>query len=103
MMELFSWTLHNLDAIPRGTDQRSKTRPRQFTSRLTHEGFVESPDVHVVAERQEIRMYFHGVVTQPTVGQWTRVAVSRNGLDFETRREILGAYYWRAFRWNGFW
>lgn len=60
---------------------------------------IASPDVHVDEERQEIRMYYHGPVEGD--GQRTRVAVSRNGIDFAYRPEILGNPYMRVFRWGG--
>lgn len=60
---------------------------------------VASPDVHVVEERREIVMYFHGRERGPQV---TRAAVSSDGLRFEGRPEILGRPYFRAFRHGGY-
>ena len=61
---------------------------------------IASPDVHVVDERQEIVMYIHG---RDAGRQVTRAAVSRDGLHFEGRPEILGRPYFRAFRHDGSW
>ena len=61
---------------------------------------VASPDVHVVDERREIVMYVHGRERGPQV---TRAAVSKDGLHFEGRPEILGRPYFRAFRHDGYW
>ena len=61
---------------------------------------IASPDVHVVDERQQIVMYIHG---RDAGRQVTRAAVSRDGLRFEGRPEILGRPYFRAFRHDGFW
>ena len=61
---------------------------------------IASPDVHVVDERQEIVMYIHG---RDAGRQVTRAAVSRDGLHFEARPEILGRPYFRAFRQGGLW
>ena len=81
---------------------------------------VASPDVHVDDARREIRMYFHGVAFPkgtPTDGhelafgeasrwignQRTKLAVSRDGLDFTADARVLGASYLRAFMWQGRW
>jgi hypothetical protein len=78
------------------------------------EGHIASPDVHVDHERREIRMYFHGSIPAdecpeesterrfPVLGnQRTRVAVSKDGIQFTARRIIAGASYFRMFRWDG--
>lgn len=78
---------------------------------------VASPDVHVDDERRQIRLYFHGVVhhpegvpdphanpmdaTRPFV-QRSKLAVSRDGLSFAVRDEVLGPSYFRVFRHGGF-
>ncbi|AZG11483.1 hypothetical protein EGT29_28250 [Pigmentiphaga sp. H8] len=78
---------------------------------------VASPDVHVDHSRRRIRMYFHGVAfpsTGPTdghehrfgeAGRWigtqrTKLALSRDGLSFQARDEVLGASYFRVFQWE---
>ena len=60
---------------------------------------VASPDVHVDQDRQQVRMYFHGLL--PNGEQMTRVALSRNGLAFEVRPALLGPAYFRVFRYGG--
>lgn len=60
---------------------------------------VASPDVHVDHEGRRIVMYFHGL--ESFARQVTRVATSRDGIHFETRPEILGKTYLRAFRLDG--
>jgi hypothetical protein len=67
-------------------------------------GHVASPDVHVDHDKQRIRMYFHGAdapsgVTNPE--QYTRVALSADGLAFDASAENLGRPYFRTFAWNG--
>ena len=71
-------------------------------------GHVSSPDVHVDAERREVRLYFHGSDwpadrSPPGSEQHTRVALSRDGLHFDVLPENLGLPYFRAFRWNESW
>ena len=61
---------------------------------------IASPDVHVDNERRQIRMYYHGVTDN---GQKTRAALSDDGIHFTARREILGDFYFRVFRWGGYW
>ena len=60
---------------------------------------IASPDVHLDHDRREIRMYYHGMLGDGE--QRTRVAVSRDGVDFEARPEILGNSYFRVFRHRG--
>ncbi len=73
-------------------------------------GHIASPDVHVDHEQRQIRLYYHGAENPSGTGgkgggggpQFSRVALSRNGLDFEASPEILGRPYMRLFRWDGF-
>ncbi|MFO7937940.1 MAG: hypothetical protein R6V06_10100 [Kiritimatiellia bacterium] len=62
---------------------------------------IASPDVHVDEENREIRMYFHGPVNDKK-GQYTGVAISKDGLAFKVFDQILGKCYFRVFRWNGY-
>jgi hypothetical protein len=65
-------------------------------------GHIASPDVVVDDEHQQIRLYFHGPA-KSTAGQKTFVATSADGLKFKASEEILGIFYWRVFRWDGWW
>ncbi|MBN9080554.1 MAG: hypothetical protein J0I16_03580 [Rhizobiales bacterium] len=62
---------------------------------------IASPDVTIDQERQEIRLYYHGVVGDVFSDQRTRVALSNDGLMFEAQAPIVMDWYSRAFRWNG--
>lgn len=62
-------------------------------------GHIASPDVHVDEERREIRMYYHGPHARG--GQWTAVARSKDGLNFESGTELFGPSYFRVFAWDG--
>lgn len=69
---------------------------------------VASPDVHVDEERQQIRLYFHGIPAEaaiPAAGeklpQHTWLALSENSLDFVVQPEILGGPYFRVFQYQG--
>lgn len=74
------------------------------------EGFddhVASPDVHVDADRERVRMYYHGCCDRregPTgsMKQYTRVAVSTDGHSFVAREEPLGRFYFRVFEYGGY-
>ena len=61
---------------------------------------VASPDVHVDDEKREIRMYYHGWVADRV--QKSKVAVSRDGLNFEASPKNLGQPYFRVFQWQGY-
>jgi hypothetical protein len=60
---------------------------------------IASPDVHVDAEHGRIVMYFHGL--EGVGEQVSRVAISRNGVDFVARPEVIGRSYMRVFRHDG--
>jgi hypothetical protein len=60
---------------------------------------IASPDVHVDHVSRRIVMYFHGLDGVGT--QVTRVATSRNGIDFEAQPQILGPSYMRIFAHRG--
>lgn len=60
---------------------------------------IASPDVHVDPIGRRIVMYFHG---QQGVGsQVTRVATSRDGIEFDASPEVLGRSYFRVFQHDG--
>jgi hypothetical protein len=61
---------------------------------------IASPDVHVDNARQEIRMYFHGF-SQSMSRQVTSVATSRDGLHFKAVKSDLGPFYFRVFKYQG--
>ena len=61
---------------------------------------IASPDVHVLDDRREIRMYYHGCSLPEWSNQVTRVAASPDGIDFTAHPEILGSCYWRVFQWR---
>ncbi len=68
-------------------------------------GHVASPDVHVDHHEKRIRMYFHGSEVAsgvPGAAQYTRVALSSDGLNFEASLERLGRPYFRVFTWSGY-
>lgn len=54
---------------------------------------IASPDVHVDEERRQIVMYIHG---RGAGRQFTRLALSRDGLNFEGQPEELGRPYFRV-------
>ncbi len=60
---------------------------------------IASPDAHVDLANRRILMYFHGL--EAFGFQQSRVAVSRDGIDFRARPEILGRTYLRTFRHGG--
>jgi len=60
---------------------------------------IASPDVHVDPVNRRIVMYFHGL--EGPGRQVSRVALSRNGIDFVAQPEILGPSYMRIFPHDG--
>lgn len=75
------------------------------------EGHIASPDALVDEARREVRLYFHGLLAEGDrwaitdgVGaapQGTRVAISRDGRQFDVLPELLGGPYFRVFQWQG--
>src|SRR5258708_17631592 len=68
-------------------------------------GHVASPDIHVDQGDRRIRMYFHGSEDPsgvPGADQYTRVAVSPDGLHFAASIERLRRPYFRVFAWGGY-
>ena len=59
---------------------------------------VASPEAMIVPEKKEIRLYYHGMLE--TGAQATRVAVSKDGLNFEAQPEVITRPYLRMFRWD---
>ena len=55
--------------------------------------------MHVDPLERQIVMYFHGLEDVGT--QVTRVATSRNGIDFTAQPQVLGRSYMRAFKHDG--
>lgn len=63
-------------------------------------GHIASPDVMVDTDAKRIRLYYHGaeVPTGVQAPQFTRVAVSEDGLSFTAQPEVLGRPYMRVIR-----
>lgn len=56
---------------------------------------IASPDVWVDHQTEQIRLYYHGRLEDGR--QRSRVALSRDGLNFAARMEIIGLPYFRIF------
>jgi len=54
---------------------------------------IASPDVHVREDLQQIVMYYHG---RGEGRQFTRAAVSQDGIHFDGREDELGPHYFRV-------
>ena len=66
---------------------------------LTHP-HIASPDVHVLNDRKEIHMYYHGL--DKFGYQVSRMATSKNGIDFFAQEEIVvDKSYLRTFHHDG--
>jgi hypothetical protein len=85
---------------------RYEARLASTGTRISHDALSEittphiaSPDVHVDPENRRIVMYYHGLDEVAT--QVTRVATSRDGIEFAAQPEILGRSYMRIFRHDG--
>ncbi len=59
---------------------------------------IASPDVHCLEDKQEIRMYYHGLLKNGR--QMTRVARSNDGIHFIPEPEIISFPYLRIFEYD---
>jgi hypothetical protein len=58
---------------------------------------------HVDNDKQEIRMYYHGPIKQNNkMTQISRVATSQDGIGYNCSSEVLGAPYFRVFKYFGY-
>ena len=80
-----------------GTLTAKRSHSRHIEASTPH---IASPDVHVNHEDQCIVMYYHGL--EEYAKQSTRVALSRDGINFAARPEILGRTYFRVFQHEDF-
>lgn len=60
---------------------------------------IASPDVHVREDLHQIVMYLHG---RDVGKQLTRLAVSRDGIHFQGKREVVGRPYFRVINHGGY-
>lgn len=61
---------------------------------------IASPDVHVLEDQKEIRLYYHGL--ERFGGQFSRVAVSKDGIHFTAYKKIVvNRSYLRVFSYKG--
>jgi hypothetical protein len=87
-----------LERIRAAREARGVTLSHDLLSEVTTP-HIASPDVHVDEMNRRIVMYFHGL--EGVGRQATRVAVSRDGVRFEARPELLGRTYMRVFPLDG--
>jgi len=59
---------------------------------------IASPDIHVLDDKQEIRMYYHGLLKNGR--QMTRVARSKDGIHFIPEPNIISFPYLRVFEYD---
>ena len=75
------------------------TKPSKITVKFGVDPHIASPDVHVLDENQEVRMYYHGLLDNGR--QMTRVARSKDGLYFVPEPDIITIAYLRVFKYEG--
>jgi len=61
---------------------------------------IASPDVHIDDKNKEIIMYYHGLIDLGV--QVSRVATSKNGIDFQAHPEPFAKSYLRIFKHEGY-
>ncbi len=91
------WTL--LQAGLAGRAAQKKMKEEGKTASGSKKPHIASPDVVVDHDNQEIRMYLHGLMDDAI--QATRLAISKDGVNFRSRPEVLSAPYLRVFQHQG--
>ena len=61
---------------------------------------IASPDIHFDDKERIFRMYYHGLLSNGN--QVTRLAISKNGLNFSPLESILGPPYFRTFKFQNY-
>ncbi len=61
---------------------------------------IASPDVHLDSKNKIFKMYYNGLLSNGN--QVTRLATSKDGLNFSPLEPILGPPYFRAFKYKNF-
>jgi hypothetical protein len=95
------WKIYNSGTL-KMTDCICNFRSENL-SKLPH---IASPDVLIDDGKKEIAMYFHcpvhtgGADSIQNYPQVSLRATSKNGIDFQPEKEILGDSYFRVFKWN---
>ncbi|MEX0941703.1 MAG: hypothetical protein WD002_04090 [Pseudomonadales bacterium] len=80
-----------------GTQRQRLQSIRDAGYGYTH---IASPEVVVIPEKQEVRLYYHGMME--TGEQATRAASSRDGLHFTSQPDVITRPYLRVFQWRGY-
>lgn len=104
------WQLHDPDPLcladslfatrsPEESDLSDEARAFIATGADGVYPHIASPDVWVDQRKRQLRLYYHGRMHNGI--QRTRVALSRDVLNFESQAEILGLPYFRIFRHDG--
>ncbi len=60
-------------------------------------GHIASPDIYINHAEKKFYMYYHGM-SKGIPGQFSRVAVSDDGINFTALPEIIGKFYFRVFK-----
>ncbi len=97
------WRVHGpgcLDVVDSLFEAADIGTPEEMARNYTY-AHVASPDVHVLEEERQVRLYYHGLM--PDGSQKTRVAVSENGINFQPLPDVLGGPYFRVFPHDGAW
>ena len=74
------------------------TIPTKITVKFGQDPHIASPDVHVLDDNQEVRMYYHGLLENGR--QLTRVARSNDGIYFVPEPDIITLAYHRGFKYD---
>ena len=61
---------------------------------------IASPDIHFDDKEKIFRMYYHGLLSNGN--QVTRLAISKDSLNFSPLKPILGPPYFRAFQFRNY-
>lgn len=91
------WTLLRVGLSARKASREMKERGMAVSGE--EKPHIASPDVYIDEEKQEVRMYYHGLLEDAV--QASRVAVSSDGIHFKSKKDVISAPYLRVFQYRG--
>ncbi|MFT5220089.1 MAG: hypothetical protein ACI9LO_001007 [Planctomycetota bacterium] len=104
------WAIHQCDPLSLADSLFATDSPKLSDLHTDAQAYIEagadgnyahiaSPDIYIDHARREIRLYYHGRMDNGL--QRSRVAISKNGVNFIAQPEVLGEPYLRVFEQDG--
>lgn len=97
------WKTYEPGSLQLGGSHFPTAVPKELQDSPFAYAHIASPDGHVREDLQEIVIYLHGWDLRDGAGTpFTRLATSKDGINFEGRPEVLGRPYFRVTKHGGY-